>query len=120
MSKSPSVVVRLLHWLHDLGAPRSATVAELDSIRRKMSEQVLDCDLRRARRVRAHLDAGTTAMQLWLTRSEIYQVVADEHGQHEAAQRVKKLTPLFKGLISAKQLKHAHNGLQLGRQSLQN
>lgn len=119
MAKPPAVFVRLIHWLQGLGAPRAASVAELDGIRRKMNELVLDCDLRRARRVRAHLEAGSTAMQLWLARSEIYQVVADEHGQHEAARRIKSLSPLFKGLIPAKQLKAPRSGPLAGRQPLQ-
>ena len=51
--------------------PRPATLADMAHIRRVMGEQVLDCELRVARRVRAHLDGASSVMQLWLLRAEI-------------------------------------------------
>lgn len=86
-----------------LSGPRSASLTELARIRRVMGEQVLDCDLRAARRVRAHLETAATPMQLWLLRAEIYQAVADEFGQPEAMRRVERLAPLFDGLLPARQ-----------------
>ncbi|MDO5692120.1 MAG: hypothetical protein Q4G70_06535 [Pseudomonadota bacterium] len=84
---------------------RTATVSELARIRRIMSEQVLDCEVRVARRVRAHLDGASSAMQLWLLRAEIYQAVSDQFGQQEAMRRVERLAPLFEGLLPANQLR---------------
>ena len=83
--------------------PRPATLADMAHIRRVMGEQVLDCELRVARRVRAHLDGASSVMQLWLLRAEIYQAVADEFGQPEAMRRVERLAPLFDGLLPARQ-----------------
>ena len=83
--------------------PRTATTADMARIRRAMGEQVLDCELRVARRVRAHLDGASSVMQLWLLRAEIYQAVADEFGQPEAMRRVERLAPLFDGLLPARQ-----------------
>ena len=88
-----------------LKRPRKATAAELNQIRRRMGEQVLDCELKTARRVRSQLEGARTAMQLWLLRSEIYQAVSDQFGQHEAMRRVKLLTPEFEGLLPERQLR---------------
>lgn len=85
--------------------PRTATTADMARIRRAMGEQVLDCELRVGRRVRTQLDAASTVMQLWLLRSEIYQAVSDQFGQHEAMRRVKLLTPEFEGLLPERQLR---------------
>ena len=82
-----------------LKRPRKATAAELEQIRRRMGEQVLDCELKTARGVRSQLEGARTAMQLWLLRSEIYQAVADQFGQPEAQRRVDRLAPLFAGLL---------------------
>lgn len=86
-----------------LSGPRTATLADMAHIRRVMGEQVLDCELRVARRVRAHLEGTSSVMQLWLLRAEIYQAVADEFGQPEAMRRIERLAPLFDGLLPAKQ-----------------
>lgn len=86
-----------------LTGPRPASLAELAHIRRVMGAQVLDCELRAARRVRDHLARAGTPMQLWLLRAEIYQAVADEFGQPEAQRRVERLAPLFDGLLPARQ-----------------
>ncbi|QTD44633.1 hypothetical protein [Ottowia testudinis] len=88
-----------------MAGPRTATLADLARIRRAMGEQVLDCELKVARRVRTQLDSAATVLQLWLLRSEIYQAVSDQFGQHEAMRRVKRLKPLFEGLLPERQLK---------------
>ena len=87
--------------------PRPASLIDLARIRKAMGEQVLDCELKAARRVRSQLDTAGSVMQLWLLRSEIYQAVSDQFGQHEASRRVKRLTPLFDGLLPERQLRSA-------------
>jgi hypothetical protein len=85
-----------------LSSMRAPTRAEMANIRRVMGEQVLDCELSAARRVRAHLRSADTIVQLWLLRAEIYQAVANEFGQPEAMRRVEHLAPLFDGLLPAR------------------
>ncbi len=79
--------------------PRTPTPGELAHIRSQMGLQVLDCERGAARRARAQLEASASAQQLWLLRSEIFQVVTHRFGQSEAERRVATLTPLFDGLL---------------------
>ena len=87
----------------EIGLDHRGVAAHL--LRRALGEQVLDCELRVARRVRAHLDGASSVMQLWLLRSEIYQAVSDQFGQRAAMRRVKLLTPEFEGLLPERQLR---------------
>jgi hypothetical protein len=41
---------------------------------------------------------------LWMLRSDMYQVIAMEHNQSEAARRINSLLPCFSQWIAAKQL----------------
>ena len=86
-----------------LSAPPQVTAAELGLLREKMGSLVLDCELRVARRVRAHLDSAHTVMHLWLLRAEVYQAVAERFGQAEATRRIERLAPAFDGLLPPRQ-----------------
>jgi hypothetical protein len=68
---------------------------------------VLDCELKTVRRIRVQLAGASSAVQLWLLRSEVYQAVSEQFGQAEAAARIESLQPLFEGFLPAKQLRAA-------------
>ncbi|MDO5623267.1 MAG: hypothetical protein Q4G71_01085 [Pseudomonadota bacterium] len=101
--KPLSDAVRSLH--KRMTGARAATVAELAQIRTAMLEHMLDCDIKTVRRVRLQMESATTALQLWMLRSEVYQAVSEQFGQHEAAQRVARLGPLFRGLVPQRKLR---------------
>ena len=88
-----------------LSGQRRADSADLTRIRHAMLERVLDCELKTVRRIRMQLADATSAVQLWLLRSEIYQAISEQFGQAEAALRVESLRPLFQGFLPAKQLR---------------
>jgi hypothetical protein len=84
---------------------RVADSADLTRIRCAMLERVSDCELKTVRRVRMQLSGATSAVQLWLLRSEVYQAISEQFGQAEAAARIESLRPLFQGFLPAKQFR---------------
>ena len=88
-----------------LSGQRVADSADLTRIRAAMLERVIDCELKTVRRIRMQLAGATSAMQLWLLRSELYQALSEQFGQAEAAARVDTLRPLFQGFLPSKQLR---------------
>lgn len=84
---------------------REASASDLTRIRSAMLERMLDCDTKTVRRVRVQMEGATTALQLWMLRSEVYQAVSERFGQHEATKRVAGLAPLFRGLLPDAQLR---------------
>lgn len=88
-----------------LSGQRVADSADLTRIRAAMLERVIDCELKTVRRIRVQLAGATSAVQLWLLRSEVYQAISEQFGQAEAAARVESLRPLFRGFLPTKQLR---------------
>jgi hypothetical protein len=94
---------------------KSHTAAQppLEEMRQAMVESVIDCSPKSTRAVRTQVSAATSAQQLWLLRSEVYQAVSDEFGQSEAERRISALTPLFEGFVNVggprKSIPHAHH-----------
>jgi hypothetical protein len=88
-----------------LSGQRVADSADLTRIRSAMLERVIDCELKTVRRIRMQLAGATSAVQLWLLRSEVYQAISEQFGQAEAAARVESLRPLFRGFLPTKQLR---------------
>jgi hypothetical protein len=72
---------------------------QLDCIRREMEHALHDCT--GSRRVGALMlvQGARSALDLWLLRPEILLVVAQDHGQFVATERVNALTPLFRGWL---------------------
>ena len=64
---------------------RTASKADLTRIRSAMLERVLDCELKTVRRIRVQLAGASSAVQLWLLRSEVYKAVSEQFGQAEAS-----------------------------------
>ncbi|HPK33630.1 hypothetical protein [Ottowia sp.] len=72
----------------------------LDEMRSALIEQVIDCDPKQTRHVRLGVKTARSVQQLWLLRSEVYQVVSNEFGQHEAERRISDLAPMFERFVS--------------------
>lgn len=82
-------------------SPQPAT---LDDIKVRMLAAFNDCDSPTAARIRYSVMKCITATELWLTRSDIFQVVSSHHGQKLATERVNQLLPLFRGWLPKAQL----------------
>ena len=78
--------------------------APMSLLRREMTLVVTDCPPEiRAKMLRGIVRANN-GTDLWMLRSEIFQVVAQTHGQAEARRRINELLPLFDQWVPARQL----------------
>lgn len=92
----------LLGWLHgeSHGTPAAARdLPGVDELRRRCVELLADCQRPHDERIRGQLAGAATPQQLWLMRCEIYQAVARQHCEAEAARRINGLLPLFEGWL---------------------
>jgi len=90
----------LMRWLNSeaSGLPQPAPHS-IDELRRRSLEVLTDCTRPHDERIRGWLHRATTAQQLWLLRSDIYQAIAHRHCEAEAARRVSALAPAFEGWL---------------------
>ena len=70
----------------DIGALQDAVLALLH-----------DCDGAACERLRRRLRGARSANDLWLARAEVFDIVALQHSEGQAAQRVDALAPHFAG-----------------------
>lgn len=84
----------------DHGAPGAAVVpsADIEGIRQAMIAAVAPCS--EAHRLRAADQVGHahSVLELWLIRADIFQYLAQDIGQMQAARQVSSLLPLFTGM----------------------
>jgi hypothetical protein len=89
-------------WLASL-SPRDTDedmpATNVDELRRQALALVSDCRGTPCERVRERLQRARTAHDLWLARSEIFQLVASQHCQSQAAARINELLPAFEGWV---------------------
>ena len=95
------VLPRLRRWLH---GPSGDTFVELppqelEDLRRQALATLDDCCGPRCEQLRWRLQHAREVQDLWLLRGEIYQQVAREHCQSQAALRVNQLLPAFAGWL---------------------
>lgn len=94
------------NWL--LGLPSGllsrARRTEVETVRRQLLALLDDCHGFQSDRLRWRLRAAGSAQDLWLLRSAIFQVVADQHCQSLAAARVNALVPAFRRVLPARQV----------------
>jgi hypothetical protein len=93
LSSRPAPLPAALPQQQSMAALRERTVALLS-----------DCEGPTCERLRHRLQAARSANDLWLARSEIFQQVASQHCQAQAAQRIDGLLPLFEGWLPARML----------------
>ncbi len=76
-------------------------VAEL---RRQALAALHDCSGHACDALRLRLQRARSAQDLWIARSEIFQLIAHQHCQTQAALRINGLLPAFEGWLPARML----------------
>ena len=94
---------RPLEWLNSAtsGSFLSAPDADLELVRERLLHLLDDCKGTDCERLRWRLHTAESAQDLWLLRGPLFQVVASQHCQEQAAERVNGLVPAFQGLMPA-------------------
>lgn len=92
----------LMKWLNGESVQAAGTPPKLHSInelRQSSLNLLADCTRPHDGRIRLQLNRAATAQQIWAMRSEIYQAVARQHCEAEAARRLDELLPIFEGWL---------------------
>ena len=76
----------------------------IEQIKQRMELVLHDAQSVQVARLRYKIRATRDVGELWMLRSDMYQVIATLHSQSEAARRINSLLPSFSQWISAKQL----------------
>ena len=76
----------------------------LSEVRAAVLATLRDCDGALCERMRWRLEAAQNAQDLWLLRTEIFQLVSAQHCQAEAAARINALLPAFEPYLPARML----------------
>jgi hypothetical protein len=77
---------------------------DLSDLRQSMLALLADCSGVRCERARVRLQQAGSAQELWLARSEIFQLLASQHCQSQAAARINALLPAFEGWLPPRML----------------
>lgn len=95
---------RPLEWLNSAtsGSFLSAPDADLELVRERLLHLLDDCRGTDCERLRWRLHTAESAQDLWLLRGPLFQVVASQHCQQQAAERVNALVPAFQELMPAR------------------
>lgn len=94
-------------WLSSLGhqdtpTQPAAPPADLEAARQQAIASLGDCRGSETERLRWRLRQAATAQELWLLRAAIFQQVACQHCQSQAAARIEALAPAFESLRPAR------------------
>ena len=63
-----------------------------------------DCSGTACERLRLRIRGARNAQELWMIRSEVFQLIASQHCQSQAARRINELLPAFEGWLPARLL----------------
>jgi hypothetical protein len=74
----------------------------VESVRRQVLSVLDDCDGLECDRLRWRLNTAESAQDLWLLRGAIFQVVANQHCQAQAVDRINQLAPAFEQVLPAR------------------
>jgi len=93
-------------------ATPSVTPANLQTIRDAMRILIGPCSQAHRLRAMGQIARADCVVDLWLLRSDLYQYLAQDLGQSEAALRIGTLVPLFGHVppLPAAGVRNAHNG----------
>jgi hypothetical protein len=92
----------LMKWLNSQPgqeSPAQRPRHSIDELRRRCLELLTDCTRPNDERIRGQLVRASTAQQLWQVRCDIYQAIAHQHCEAEAARRLNELLPAFEGWL---------------------
>jgi hypothetical protein len=79
----------------------SALESGIEGVRAQVLKVLDDCTGSEAERLRWRLHSAASAQDLWMLRGAIFQLVAHQHCQSEAASRIEALQPLFREVLPA-------------------
>lgn len=77
---------------------------DMHEVRAAVLATLKDCGGAACERMRWRLQAAQSPQDLWLLRSEIFQMVSAQHCQAEAASRINALLPAFERYLPARML----------------
>jgi len=80
---------------------------ELDALRRRMLLAIADCQSEDCDRLRARVLRVRSAQDLWLARVELFHIVAHQHCESRASERIAALVPEFERWLPARLLRAA-------------
>ena len=80
----------------------SAPAAGVEAVRRQLLAVLDDCQGFEVDRVRWRLHMAERAQELWLLRDAVFQVVASQHCQSLAVERIDGLVPAFRQVLPAR------------------
>ncbi|MBE7366456.1 hypothetical protein [Ramlibacter pallidus] len=89
------------NWLHHSNFEWHfhPTAAGVETARRQLLEALDDCQGFECDRLRWRLHTAERAQELWLLRESVFQVVAGQHCQAQAAERINRLVPAFQTVL---------------------
>ena len=76
-------------------APRTAGLADIQRMRSALLDSVRDCRSVPAQRLHGSIARATTPGALWALRADAHDVIARQHCQTIAVQRIRTLEPLL-------------------------
>jgi hypothetical protein len=79
------------------------TEACVEAIRHQLLSVLEDCHGFECDRLRWRLHTAECAQELWLLRGAVFQVVAHQHCQSQAAERINGLVPAFEAALPSRQ-----------------
>ena len=77
---------------------------DVTDLRQMMLGLLADCSGVACERARLRLQQARSAQELWMARSEVFQLVASQHCQSQAAARINALLPAFEGWLPPRML----------------
>jgi hypothetical protein len=78
--------------------------ATLSQIKLRVELSIQELEGQDAERLRYKIRGTREVSDLWMMRSDVYQLISKRQNQAEAAQRVNTLLPLFEGWIPRQQM----------------
>ena len=76
--------------------------AGVEAVRRQLLAVLDDCTGFECDRLRWRLHTAECAQELWLLRDAVFQTVASQHCQAQAAERIDQLVPAFRDALPAR------------------
>ena len=86
------------------GATVEPSAPDLQQMQLQLHHALRGCAGPMSQRMRWRIDETYAVEDLWLLRGEIFQLVAGEFCQEEAAQRINALLPVFSGWVPERML----------------
>lgn len=96
----PSSITRLLNAVRRPARPLS----DLPTVRSALLGALADCQGLQADQIRLKIRGARQHRDLWLLRSETYSLIALQHCQSVAEDRLRPLLPLFEGWITPQEI----------------